>query len=219
MTLNEITTLIASELQRALDEPLKLMIAERVGVWRSRLIKNSIDKDERERKYFKQTLFVPMVARNEVICSVPFEQCTIAVSKCELPKPLRANSVYYDYIGNITGTKGFKQVVAGTVSIMMSGKFSKNMTLYRIENGLLYVYNRPDLPLVMVEGIFDDPQEASRFNCICGTSKNCDYWNEEYPVSNDILQLIIQSVMQIDFNRAPNTPTKQIPVTDSIVKS
>ena len=216
MTLNEITTLIAENLKRPLDDPFKLMLAERINVWRSRLIRNSVDKDERERKYFKQTIFVPMQTKKEIVCGVPFDQCNIAVSKCSIPKPMRANNIYYDYVGNITGTKSFKQFVTGTLPMLMQGKYSKNTIWFKVENDELKIWGKPEIPIVMVEGIFDNPQEAAKFNCTCGVTADCDFFNQEYPVSNDILQLIIQSVAQVDFNQPSNSPSTQIPVTKQL---
>lgn len=78
MTLNEICTMIASHMDKEFDEPFKLIIAEKVRVWRARLIKNSVDKDERERQYFIQTIYMKMEERNEVECEVPYTQCKAA---------------------------------------------------------------------------------------------------------------------------------------------
>ena len=213
MTLNEITTIIAEGLKRPLDDPFKLMTAERVEIWRSRLIRNSVDKDERERKHFKQTIFVPMKSQAEIVCNVPFDQCNIAISKCAIPKPLRANNIYYDYVGNITGTKAFKQFTTGTLEALLHGKYSKNTIWFKVENDQLKIWNKPEIPVVMIEAIFDSPQEAAKFNCTCGITAECDFFNQEYPVSNDILQLIIQSIAQVDFNQSSNAPSMQIPVT------
>lgn len=216
MTLNEITTVLAERLERPFDTPLKLILAERVKVWRSRLIRNSIDKDERERQYFKQTLFVPLQAGTEVICNVPFTQCAIAISKCKIPVPLRGNNIYYDYVGNITGTKPFKKFVTGTLEYLMHGKYSKKTIWFKVENDLLKVWGNPELPMAMIEGIFDNPEEVANLNCTCGQTAQCDFWNQPYPVSGDILQMILQAIIDSDYGRSRGTESEQIPVAQPI---
>jgi hypothetical protein len=213
MTLNEITTLIASHLEMELDDPFKLMMAKRVGYWRSRLIKNSVDKDQKDRRFFKQVIYVKMEVQNEIVCNVPYTQCKIAKSVGKVPKPTRANGVLFDYVGAIDGMNAFTEGSGGMIPYMMQGKYSKNVIRYTYENEYIKIYGNVNIPMIRVDGVFDDPEAAAKMNCNNGQSNDCDFWNIEYPVTGDILQLIVQSILQVDYNRAPNTETKQIPVT------
>jgi len=211
MTLNEICTMIASHMDKEFDEPFKLIIAEKVRVWRSRLIKNSVDKDERERKFFIQTVFMRMEERNEAECEVPYTQCKVAWSVDKVPKPLRANGMLFDYIGSLNGMNAFKSSPVGMMTFMQAGRYSANVIYYLYENEKIKVYGNSKLPIIRIDGIFDDPEAAAQLSCGSINSK-CNFWNEEYPASGDIIQLIIQSILQIDYNRVPYTETKQIPV-------
>lgn len=212
MTPNQITTLIASNLDKQLDQPFKLIMMERVKYWRSRLLKNSLEKDEKDRKYFKQVIFVPMTEQTEVLCTTPYCQCEVAISAFKVPKPLRVNGILFDYVGAIDGNNPFKETSAGMVVHLLNSKYGKKFVYYAYENGYIKVYNHSKLPMIRIEGIFDNPEEASKLSCK-DKEEVCDYWNQEYPVTGDITQLIVQSILQIDYNRKGEQKDTQIPVT------
>lgn len=214
MTLNEITVVIASHLEKELDEPFKMILAEKVAYWRARLIKNSVEKDQKERRFFKQVIYVKMKEQNEILCQVPYTQCKVAISIAKIPKPARANSILFDYVGAVDGMNPFQEGSGGMIPYLMKGKYSKDVIRYTYENDYIRVYGNSKIPVIRIDGVFDNPEEAAKLNCNSGTSDDCDFWNKEYPVTGDILQLIVQSILQIDYNRPPNTETKQIPVVN-----
>lgn len=216
MTLNEVTTLIASQLKKELDIPFKLMLAERIQVWRSRLFKNTLDKDAKERKFFRQTLYLPMIKTTDTPACTGFPGCDIAQTVDQLPNPLRANGILFDYVGSVDGTTPFKEVTAGFQAYANSGKYSKNVIPFTWDGRKIAVYSNPNLPFLRVDGIFDNPELAATLNCSNGQSSNCDFWETEYPVTGDIMQLIIQSIIQIDYGGRPITPdSKEVPVDTS----
>jgi hypothetical protein len=212
MTLNEATTLLASQLNMELDMPFKLMLAKRIQVWRSRLIKNTVDKDQKERKFFKQVIFMPMVKQEEVPCCTTFNGCDIAVSKFDLPAPLRANGILFDYLGSVNGANPFQEATGGFMQYMSKGKYSKNIIRYTWSTPRVSVFGNPDLPMIRIETIFDNPEEAAKLSCTLGDSGSCDFWNQEYPTTNDIMQLIIQSIIAIDYQRGaiPTVPEVEV---------
>jgi len=108
MTPSEITTLLASQLDKTFDDPFKLMMIKRVDAWRSRLIKNSLDKEPRDRRFFRQTIYLTMTKVPEVACDLGFTLCDVAQS-LKIPKVLRANSIMFDYVGAINGANPFQE--------------------------------------------------------------------------------------------------------------
>lgn len=211
MTLNEATTLLASQLGKELDVPFKLMMAARIQVWRSRLIKNSIDKNPQERKFFRQVIYVPIKKESEVACCTTFPGCDIAVSSVKVPMPLRANNILFDYVGGVNGHNPFQPATGGFQVFMSQGKYSKGIIRYTWTSPILSVFGNPDLPMVRLEGIFDNPEEAAVLNCQTQAT-GCDFWNEPYPCSGDIMQLILQNIRAIDFNQPVVPTTAEIPV-------
>jgi len=218
MTPNEITTLIASNLDKQLDTPFKLMMIERVNYWRSRLIKNSVEKDEKERKFFKQTIYMKMKEINEVECEVPYCQCKVSITIDKVPKPLRVNGILFDYVGAIDGNNPFKEVANGMLSYYLNSKYGAKQGYYTYENDHIKVYNVPNIPIIRVDGIFDNPEEALQLTCKT-IEEACDYWNQEYPITGDILQLAVQGILEVDYNRKGDQKTIHVPVTQESDKT
>lgn len=218
MTPNEITTLIASGLNEELNMPFKLMMLDRVNYWRETLIRRSLDKDPRERKFFRQTLWIPMNETNEVLCAMPYTQCLVARVKEPIPTPLRANGILFDYVGSVNGMNAFQNQPATNIPLLLQGKYSASNIYYDWVNNDVIVYGNSKLPMVRIDGIFANPIAVMKYNCK-SVANGCDYWEEQYPCSGDIIQAIVQYILQVDYNRAPqNAPTKEIPVIEQTDK-
>lgn len=212
MTLNEITVLIASDFDRQFDEPFKLMLGERVKYWRSRLIRNSLEKDARERKFFTQPIYVPMTKSSPVPCASPVDLCPVAMS-VDIPKPIRANGILFDYVGAIDGSNAFSLATSGTLSYLLKGRYSHNSIRFNYMAPRVLVY-KDDIPTILINAVWDDPEAAAKLNC---STRNiaCNFWDEEYPITNDLLQLVVQSINQIDFNRGVKPQEIEIKATDN----
>lgn len=213
MTPNEITTLIASNFDRELDMPFKLQLMERVKIWRSRLIANSLQKNPAQRKFFRQTFYVKMTTgfTSTVVAGVGDKQ-SISVSK--LPLLIRANNTLFDYVGGIDGKSPFRETAPGTGNYLSTGKFSDKFPAYEYSGSKL-VIDKTGIPVVRVDSIFDDPMDVEQESCSClPTLIDCDVWDKEFPCSGDILQLIVQSILQIDYNRTDPTATDEVTIAN-----
>ena len=209
MTPNEITTVIAQTLGREFDIPFRLQLMERVRVWRSRMIANSLQKNPAQRKFFRQPYYVPMSQQISVPCAT-LVSCAISVSVKPLPQLIRAGSTLFDYIGGVDGNSPFREVQPGTSNYMGTGRFAKHFPQFEYNNNLIYS-TKKDLPLIRVDAIYDDPMYIFECNCLSAHT-DCDTWNMEYPMSGDIAQLVIQSILQVDYNRGALKPTPEIQV-------
>lgn len=205
MTPNEITTVLAIALKKTFDTPFKLAMMERVTVWRSRLIKNSLDKTPADRKFFRQTVYLSMSTVPQVPCDLPVDICDVARSAI-IPPPLRANSILFDYVGAINGANPFKELNPGTMAYYRSGRYSKNVIGYLYSGGKIEVYGNANLPMLRVDYIVDDPQDLASFACSPDLNQVCDFWNQEYPCPGDILQQILQFIVEVDFGKRETTP-------------
>jgi len=195
MTPSEITTLLASQLDKTFDDPFKFMMIKRVDAWRSRLIKNSLDKEPRDRRFFRQTIYLSMTEKSEVACDLGFTLCNVSQSLV-IPKVLRANSIMFDYVGSINGANPFQETYPGMINVLTAGKYSKNLIQYSNVNDTIVVYNKSKLPMIRVDAIWDSPFDVA--NMICGSSADvtCNFWDLEYPCTNEILQQIIEFIPQ-----------------------
>ena len=202
MTPNELSTLIAEKQGRPLDVPFKLMIMERAKAWRSRLLKNTLEFNPIERRFFKQTIIVKMEKQFITGCvDVPGVNCMEAVSD-EIPQPLRVGGTLFDYVGGVDGKSPFGIADIGTEFYLNAGKYSQGEVRYTWHSPRIKV-NRPTVPYIMVTSIFDDPVAVNALTC--EGQGDCDYWDKEWPAGGELLQLIIQSLETIDFRR-PNEP-------------
>ena len=206
-SLNSITTIIASHLDREFDEPFKRMLGEVVDNWRSTLLGRSLEKHPSQRAIYRQTLFVPMEEAAAVACNVSIPLCNVARSKDVIPTPLRSGSITFDYVGSIDGLNPFRLSSPGTVESLSSGKYSRNSYFYEYTNGYIEVRQNRKLPMIRVDGVFDRPTEVMQLNCKYA-GHGCDWWNDPYPVTGDLAQMITQYMLTVDYNRI-NVPNGQ----------
>jgi len=213
-TLSSITTEIASHLGKELDEPFKRLLADKVDGWRSTLLRRTLKENPNERIHFRQTLFVTLSQTKQVPECIDENApvCDIMRSTLKLPAAVRAGSIVYDFVGSIDGNHAFQRVDPGTNYYLSKGKYSGKIVTWDEVNDYLEVYNALGLPLMRVDGVFDKPSEVAQFNCDA-VSQGCDYWNERYPVSGDIKQAIVQSILAVDFNRPTVPSNKEVEVT------
>jgi hypothetical protein len=209
MTPNEITTLIATNMERELDLPFKFQLMERVKYWRSRLIANSLQKNPSQRKFFRQSLYLKMSTQFAADCIAGVGD-KVSMSE-EIPLLIRAGSTLFDYVGGIDGKSPFREVQPGTQNYLSTGKFSSQFPAYEYSNRRVYI-DKLGIPKVRIDGIFDDPMLVYDCNCTC-SGIDCDVWDKEFPCSGDIMQLIVQSILQVDYNRPDVKATPEIEVT------
>ena len=209
MTPNEITTLIATNLEREMDIPFRLQLMERVKYWRSRLIANSLQKKPSERVFFRQSIYLPMETAFAADC-VAIVGNKQSITTVEVPLLVR-EGVLFDYIGGIDGKSPFRRATSGTQSYLNTGKFANKFPSYDFVNQKVYV-EKSGLPKIRIDAIFDDPMAVKVLDCACNNVTDCDTWDMKFPCSGDLMQLIVQSILNIDFNRPSNKPTPEIPV-------
>jgi len=198
MTPNEITAVIASGLDRELDLPFRLQLMERVKVWRSRLVANSLQKNPAQRKFFRQAIYLKMSPVLSTPCA-PEVACQIAQTTLEVPFPVRVGSQLFDYVGGPDGNSPFREVNPGTGNYVSTSQFSHLFPTYSYINRRITT-PKSDQPLIRVDGIWDDPMQSLELSC-SSADVPCDTWNTEYPISGDLLQLVIQMISRQDYGR------------------
>lgn len=198
-----IVTVIASHLKRETDEPFKRMMAVKVDQWRSTLVSRSLEKHPDQRNFFTQTLWVPMECHQLIPCPTPLPICNVMRSKTIIPIPMRFGTTLFDYVGSVDGKNSFRQATVGTIEPLQAGKYSGKRTFYEWTNKRIIIrnnqknFNDKPIPMIRIDGVFDRPMDVFEYNCKAGT--NCDFWNEPYPATNDIVQMITQYILQIDY--------------------
>lgn len=199
-SLNRITTGIASHFNRESDEPFKRILAVKVDYWRSTLVQRSLEKHPEQRKFFRQTLWVPMETVSSVPLKLPFTPSVLSQSVTTIPSPIRHRDELFDFVGDVEGTTPFRPAVIGTTDYLQAGKYSKKAVFYRYEEDMIRIKSNSLIPVVRVDGVFDKPLDVMKFNCNCSNT-DCDYWNKPYPITGDILQMVVQYILEVDYQR------------------
>ncbi len=217
MTPNEITTEIAVQLYKELDDVFKLILFQRVGNWRSRLIRNSAERKPDELKSLYQTLYLPMEKKMVVPACVGNDIpgiCPAAITKNKVPTPLRINSNLFFFVGSVDGSVQFSYGTTLLNDYLNTGKYSKDNVNYDWVDNRIIVEDKPNLPMIKVTGVFESPEEVAKMNCENGTG-GCDFWNEEYPVPRDMAQQIVSYIVQ-EYKAIPANTDKQTDINQKL---
>lgn len=212
-TFNELAVLIAEPLKRPLDVSFREQLKERIRYWRSRLLKNSLDKKPSDRKFFIQPVTVQMEEVDAAQCNISLD-CKVLRSKVRIPTILRANSILFDFIGSVEGSNPYRLASRWQMYYFLQDKYASKVTTYiSFEDGYLIIPYSPLVQFVRVEAIFEDPEAAAILTCEA-TTADCNFAESEYPVPGDIGQLIVQSILDVDFRRKSDKDDPEVKVTE-----
>jgi hypothetical protein len=215
MTPNALSDILAEALGAPNDFVFKRMILTRVNASRAQQLKRSLEKTPQDRKFFTQSIQVAMENYNYLEGTTL--TCMHSRSTCPIPKPLRSNSMLYDYVGSVAGDNAYRYTPIGSSKFLNKGTYAKHNNHYHPEGDLLVV-ETPGIPKVLVVGIFADPEFAFNLDARTRDCGSCDYWESEYPCSEDVLDIIIQDLsgrrqtqpVNLEANGTQNQPS---PVT------
>ena len=65
--------------------------------------------------------------------------------------------------------------------------------------------------MIRVDFIPSTPTDLQNYQCVADSSKVCNFWDTEYPCTPEILQLIFQSIREVDFKQDPSLLEQSIP--------
>jgi hypothetical protein len=121
--------------------------------------------------------------------------CPVYRTVKELPKTVRYNfEEAISHVGDVSGIGTIPMVASNTVQWLAYDKYTKGkMKAYMIEN-YLYIYNAEGLETINIRGVFEDPQEVSKFDDCDGDGCYDDSYNA-FPISMDMLSLINQGII------------------------
>jgi hypothetical protein len=191
MTPNELTDLICLELGAVNDFVFKKAMLARANLTRNQQLKRSLEKKPQDRKFFTQRILVPMENYNAF--SGTELSCTWSRSKCTTPRPLRANSIVYDYVGSVDGFRAFRQTQEGTSKYITAHPHANHTYPFRYEEDK-FVVEHAGIDKILAVGIFADPEEAYNIDAKTRECTSCDFWESQYPCSEDVLDIVIQEI-------------------------
>lgn len=180
MTLNEFTTEIAARVGKELDLQYRQWLVPQINQWRSRLIRNSLEKRPQERSQFLQSIIIPLTYGTYNCAGLP---CVGSYSE-PIPGLLRIGDTPFEYLGATDGSSPYRYNDIGTDSYINAGKTASHFLSYNMDNRMIIIKNH-QIGEVGATGIFDEPNEIIQWQCQ-KQNQGCDWWNESYPISGDV---------------------------------
>lgn len=208
-SLNELAEILAERAGRQLDTPFNEEMKVVLAYWLSRLRRDTLQQNKRDRMYFTQYSEVPLIEAN--ITDFPgFPDTRVLVTTCQLPNPLRANGIMFDYVGSVDKLTSFGRVYTEMHELRaaLDAKYTGSSPKILWVNNKLWVFNRLDLPAIGVRGIYDDPRILAEGGelCNCGCT-SCYDDDQEYPCPRDVQQKAIQAVLGTELKEKGTQPS------------
>lgn len=208
-SLNQLAEILAERAGRQYDIPFKEEMKSLVNIWRIRLTRDSLERRPGDRVHFRQYLEVPLIQIN-ISELLGFPDMPVLRTECKLPAPLRANGIFFDFVGSPDKISPFKlyteqHEILPALDARYTGRLPKALWL----NEYIYVFNKLDMPYLGTSSVWEDPQALANFRCNCG-SDSCFDADKPYPVSGDIKQRIIQSILSVELRITTNPDTETV---------
>ena len=198
MTLNEIAynilNLVRGGRSSNNDHISLSQIKFNVKYYRAMLIRRDFARNGMVTRHLEQDLGCLELQKVDAskCCNLPTE-CAVYKTIRKIPRTVRFNfKDAVTYVGAIDGKANIPIVESHTVQWLPFDKYTKNkMKAYMIEDHL-YVYNADGLKFINVRGIFEDPEDLSKYDC---DGTDCYDGESDFPIPMDMLQTITQGIM------------------------
>lgn len=207
-SLNELAEILAERAGRQFSQPFNMEMKALINIWRSRLIRDTLERNRQDRIFFRQWFEVQMEPCN--LSEFPgFPDIPIMRSVCKVPAPLRANGITFDYVGSVDHISQFQlfteqHELIPALDARYTGK--KIKILYTEQR--FYAFNTLVLPSLLSSSVFDDVMAIENYGCNCNKAY-CYDDDLEYPAPREIQQKIIQSILATEL-RAPAKPEDKL---------
>mgnify|MGYP003152691357 FL=1 len=136
-------------------------------------------------------------------CGFPTE-CSVYRSEKRLPKFVRLNfNDAITYAGDATGTNSYQIVEPHMVQWIPYDKYTKNKKKAYIIDSYLYLYNAHGDDQINIRGIFENPEELSKYtSCDDGVCYDDD---TDFPLPMDMVQAITQGILSAEMQILSST--------------
>ena len=126
-------------------------------------------------------------------CNLPVE-CIVYKTKQPIPKTVRFNfEEAITHVGDVTGFGTIPMINSNTIKYLTYDKYTnKKMKAYMIED-FLYIYNAEGLEYINIRGVFEDPEDVSKFGDCAG--KGCYDDNVAFPIPLDMISQINTGIL------------------------
>lgn len=172
--------------------------------YRALLIRRDFERNGRITRHFEQDLGCIELTRVNAskCCALPVE-CEVSRSVDKIPRTVRFN--YMDaitHVSDVTGLITIPMVDSNTVQFLPYDRFTKNDRKVYIIEDYIYLYNPDGMDTINVRGVFEDPEELSKFDC---DGSDCYDPDAPFPLSMDMINAITDGLIKGTMQLLPAT--------------
>lgn len=215
-TLNEIVTILAERVGRQYDLIFKRELKVIVNNWRGTILRQALKDSPKDASFFQVSWQMEVV--QDYIVKCPFNYGCVMRTKDKIPQGVRITQFPYSYIGTPTLDLAYTYVYPNQLkSVQASRNNRKDIIYYTILNGYGYFYNMPALTKwVGLQGIPSNLDEVTKYQkCGSGGLTACYSDDSDYPMTSDLIQRIIQSILSVELRNQVKDTEEEVKVNGS----
>lgn len=197
MTYNELATILAHYMGDPTSIPFREEAKRMINTKRSTMIRQSLEKSPGDRRFFLQTVLRDLQIADRPSCPGVPDTCPVLRTVTTVPEPLRANGIYYDYIGTPSRQTSYPLIDAVAIPTYSYNKYTGKRPYIFEQDDYLYLVNDQTLKCLMIVGIFDSPSLTE-----------CQH-DAEYPAPLDVQDRILMAC-QVDIAKLPRIKDSEI---------
>ena len=210
MTLNEIAYNLLNLVRGGRsnhDEHISLeQIKFNIRHYRAVFIRRDYAKNGFNSRHSEQDLgCVDLVPVDASKCCNIDTKCPVYRTIKKIPKTIRYNfEEAITYVGDVSGMNTIPMVSVNMLQWLSYDRYtSKKMKSYMIGD-YLYIYNAEGLENINIRGVFENPEDVSKFDqCSDGGCYNDS--KDDFPISMDMLSLINKGILDGELNLLSTT--------------
>lgn len=207
---NQLAEVLASKVGKAHDAPFKREMKVLIDVWRSRLLKDTINANPQQINHFKVSFSLELEKASATECNVPSD-CKIYRTKDPLPVMLRTpGTKSFLFVGSALKTTAYPEFEFYEIPYMLKSKYIGKGPMVVIDEYAWLFNRKSDTPLFF-QGIIDNLDDLRRLKC---GGKSCLDDDDEYPVTRDIQQRILQAILATELAGMVQSPSIELKVNE-----
>lgn len=201
MTLTAIAEYLSERAGRQFDVPFNDQMKDAVVAHRATYLTRRLEKKPHLKSYYMQSFIVDLVATNKEECA-ELAECgceNVLRTVKKIPKPIVIGSHPFAYIGNPTGTHPYGWTTFGTEPSLVHSPITGKKPRHTYLNEYVYVFNEKNASKLRGEGVFSDPRVLKDLQS-CTDEGPCYSDTIDFPIDDELAQLIIEQILKIDLN-------------------
>lgn len=214
MTLNEIITILAERVGRQFDQAFKRELRVIVMVWRSRIMRQTLERNPLDRQFFKDGFLLDLEEVSITECpELAGQSCTVLRSVKTIPRPVRASGIVFDYIGTDDFLQPFDRIQMWYYRFKKTSPVTGDRAKYAYKNNRIYIVNNTLIERIAVEGVFEDPRSVYEMQCDDTAGVKCASDDMDFNTSLEVGQAIIQAILATELRALVKGETPEVKVT------